>query len=144
MNLQPSKKQVELAVEFWARHPDIDQHVICIVRCHHERNDGLGFLKELRGEQILELARFANLAYCFERLIDSLSQDGKFLPAKATTRLYSQRDPKFSEQLVMGFIHLIGMDPFRTVIELNTGGSGDSLRAARRRREESKKSDVNQ
>ncbi len=130
-------------MEFWARHPDIDQHVIGIVRCHHERNDEFGFLEELRGQQILELARFINPAYCFERLVDSLSQDEKLFPAKATARLYSQRDLKFPEQLVMGFIHLMGMNPFRTLIELNTGGSGDSLRAARRRKDESINNDFN-
>jgi hypothetical protein len=115
------KKHVVLGVEFLAQPPEIDQRVIGIVRCHHERNDGLGFPKGLRGQQVPALARFANVAYCFERLLGSLSKDGKLSPAKATTRLYRQRELKFPEQLVVEFIHLMGMHPIGTLIELNTG-----------------------
>lgn len=115
------KKHVQLGLELLAQYPEIDQRVIRIVRCHHERNDGLGFPKGLRGEQIPALARFANLAYCFERILGSLSGHGNLSPAKAITRLYRQRDLKFPEQLVVEFIHLMGMYPIGTLVELNTG-----------------------
>lgn len=115
------KKHVQLGLELLAHYPELDQRVIRIVRCHHERNDGLGFPKGLRGEQIPALARFANLAYCFERILGSLSGHGNVSPAKAIARLYRQRDLKFPEQLVVEFIHLMGMYPLGTLVELNTG-----------------------
>lgn len=115
------KKHVQLGLELLAQYPDIDPSVIRIVRCHHERNDGLGFPKGLRGEQIPALARFANLAYCFERILGSLSAIRNVSPAKAIARLYRQRDLKFPEQLVVEFIHLMGMYPIGTLLELNTG-----------------------
>lgn len=115
------KNHVQLGLELLAKYPGIDQRAIRIVRCHHERNDGLGFPKGLRGEQIPALARFANLAYCFERILGSLSAGRNVSPAKAITRLYRQRDLKFPEQLVVEFIHLMGMYPIGTLVELNTG-----------------------
>ncbi|MFT6094470.1 MAG: HD-GYP domain-containing protein (c-di-GMP phosphodiesterase class II) [Pseudohongiellaceae bacterium] len=115
------KKHVQLGVELLTQYPDIDQRVVSIARCHHERNDGLGFPKGLRGQQIPSLARFASLAYCFERILGSLCADRNTSPAKAIARLYRQRDLKFPEQLVVEFIHLMGMYPIGTLVELNTG-----------------------
>lgn len=112
---------VELGMQFLAQYPQLDERAIRIVRSHHERNDGRGFPKGLRGEQIPALARFANLSYCFERLLRSLSDVQNASPAKAIARLYRQRDLKFPEQLVVEFIHLMGMYPIGTLIELNTG-----------------------
>jgi HD-GYP domain-containing protein (c-di-GMP phosphodiesterase class II) len=114
------KKHVQLGVELLTQYPDIDQRVISIARCHHERLDGLGFPKGIRGQQIPVLARFASLAYCFERILGSLSETRNVSPAKATARLYRQRDLKFPEQLVVEFIHLMGMHPIGTLAELNT------------------------
>lgn len=115
------RKHVEFGVELLTQYPELDERVIRVVRCHHERNDGLGFPKGLRGEQIPALARFANLAYCFERILRSLSGVENVSPAKAIARLYKQRDLKFPEQLVVEFIHLMGMYPIGTLVELNTG-----------------------
>lgn len=112
---------VDLGLGLLSQYPELDQKVIRIVRCHHERNDGLGFPKGLRGEQIPALARFANLAYCFERFLRSQSDGKSISPARAIARLYKQRDLKFPEQLVVEFIHLMGMYPIGTLIELNSG-----------------------
>lgn len=115
------KTHVERGLQFLAQYPKLDERAVRIVRSHHERNDGRGFPKGLRGEQIPALARFANLSYCFERLLRSLSDIQNASPAKAIARLYRQRDLKFPEQLVVEFIHLMGMYPIGTLIELNTG-----------------------
>lgn len=112
---------VELGLDVLNSYAELDERVIRIVRSHHERNDGRGFPKGLKGEQIPTLARFANLCYCFERLLRSLSDKQNASPAKAIARLYRQRDLKFPEQLVVEFIHLMGMYPIGTLIELNTG-----------------------
>jgi hypothetical protein len=115
------KKHVQLGVELLTQYPDIDRRVISIARCHHERLDGLGFPKGIRGQQIPVLARFASLAYCFERILGPLCEDRNISPAKAIARLYRQRDLKFPEQLVVEFIHLMGMHPIGTLVALNTG-----------------------
>ncbi|MFK7865731.1 MAG: HD-GYP domain-containing protein [Pseudohongiellaceae bacterium] len=112
---------VELSLQFLGQYQKLDQRVIRIVRGHHERNDGRGFPNRLKGEQIPALARFANLCYCFERLLRSLADKHNASPAKAISRLYRQRDLKFPEQLVVEFIHLMGMYPIGTLIQLNTG-----------------------
>ncbi|MSR11206.1 MAG: HD-GYP domain-containing protein [Gammaproteobacteria bacterium] len=114
------RKHVEFGLELLAQHKDLDDRVITIMHCHHERHDGRGFPRRLRGEQIPALARFANLAYCYERLLGSNLPGGQCSPAKAMSKLYKQRVLKFPEQLVSEFIHLLGMYPVGTVLQLAT------------------------
>lgn len=114
------RKHVEFGVELLAQHKELDDRVSTILHCHHERHDGRGFPRRLRGEQIPALARFASLAYCFERLLGSNLPDGRCSPAKAMSKLYKQRVLKFPEQLVSEFIHLLGMYPVGTVLSLAT------------------------
>ena len=115
------KKHVNFSLDLLSAYPEVDEKILRIVRCHHERNDGLGFPKGLKGEQIPGLARLAHLGYSFERLLHSLSETNRVSPAKAIARLYKQRDLKFPEQLIVEFIHLMGMYPIGTLVELNTG-----------------------
>lgn len=112
------RKHVEFGLELLTQHKELDDRISTIVHCHHERHDGLGFPRRLRGEQIPALARFANLAYCYERLLGTNSKSGKCSPAKAMSKLYKQRVLKFPEQLVSEFIHLLGMYPVGTIVEL--------------------------
>ncbi|MFT4863550.1 MAG: HD-GYP domain-containing protein (c-di-GMP phosphodiesterase class II) [Pseudohongiellaceae bacterium] len=115
------KKHVNFSVDLLSSHSEVDEKIMRIVRCHHERNDGLGFPKGLKGEQIPALARLAHLGYSFERLLRSLSETASVSPARAIARLYKQRDLKFPEQLIVEFIHLMGMYPLGTLVELNSG-----------------------
>lgn len=115
------KKHVNFSLDLLSCYPEIDEKILRIVRCHHERNDGLGFPKGLKGEQIPALARLAHLGFSFERLLHSLSETTNVSPARAIARLYKQRDLKFPEQLIVEFIHLMGMYPVGTLVELNTG-----------------------
>ena len=118
------RKHVAIGLELLGRHPALDERVSSIVRCHHERHDGLGFPRGIKGEQLPALARFANMAYCFERLLYTNCDKRRTSPAKAITRLYKQRMLKFPEQLIVEFIHVMGMYPLGSVVELASGELG--------------------
>lgn len=114
------RKHVEFGLELLTPYKDLDDRILSIVHCHHERHDGRGFPRKLRGEQIPALARFANLAYCFERMLSSNAVKGPCSPARAMSKLYKQRVLKFPEQLASEFIHTMGMYPVGTVLQLAT------------------------
>jgi len=113
-------KHVEFGYELISQHPLVDDKVAGIVRCHHERHDGLGFPRGINGKQIPRLARIANLAYCYERLL-RINTSQRVSPAAAMSRLYKQRELKFSQQIVLEFIHVMGMYPVGTVVDLASG-----------------------
>lgn len=114
------RRHVEFGMELLTPLKELDDRILTIVHCHHERHDGLGFPRKLRGEQIPALARFASLAYCFERLLGNNTPNGRCSPAKAMAKLYKQRVLKFPEQLASEFIHVMGMYPVGSVLKLAT------------------------
>ena len=115
------RKHIDLGVDLLGQYPDVDEKVLRVVRCHHERHDGRGFPRGLKGDQIPSLARYATLAFCFERLLRNNCSSGKISPARAIARLYTQRLLKFPEQLVVEFIHVMGMYPVGSMVELCSG-----------------------
>ncbi|MEQ8313581.1 MAG: DUF3391 domain-containing protein [Gammaproteobacteria bacterium] len=115
------RKHIELGLDLLSQYPDVDEDILRIVRCHHERHDGRGFPRAIAGDQIPSLARYATLAFCFERLLRMNGNTGKKSPARAIARLYKQRVLKFPEQLVVEFIHVMGMYPVGSMVELCSG-----------------------
>lgn len=115
------KKHVELGLQIVAGYPQLDSKISSIIRCHHERQDGLGFPRGLKGEQIPSLAQFANLAYCYERLLKLNGEAVPVSPASALSRLYKQRALKFPEQLVVELIRVMGVYPLGSLVELSSG-----------------------
>jgi HD-GYP domain-containing protein (c-di-GMP phosphodiesterase class II) len=115
------RKHIDFGAELISHYPELDDRVSEIIRSHHERQDGLGFPRKLRGAQIPVLARFANVAYCFERLLRSNGEGPAITPAKALTKLYKQRKLKFPEQLVVELIHVLGTYPVGTLVTLSSG-----------------------
>ena len=118
------RKHSDFGVDVVSHYPDLDDRIAGIVRAHHERQDGRGFPRKLRAGQIPVLARYANLAYCFERLLCSNGDGCALPPAKALTKLYKQRALKFPEQLVIELIHLMGTYPIGSLIKLSSGEIG--------------------
>lgn len=118
------RKHVEFGLELLPIYEQINEKILRIIRAHHERHDGRGFPKGLKGDQIPALARFANLAYSYERLLCSTQRHKRVSPARALTKLYRQRDLKFPEQLVVEFIHMLGTYPVGSLVHLSTGETG--------------------
>ena len=121
------RKHVDFGLELISHYPDLDDRVREIIKCHHERQDGRGFPRKLRSKQIPLLARFANLAYSFERLLRSNGEGPSTPPSKALTKLYKQRTLKFPEQLVVELIHVMGTYPVGSLVALSTGEVGLTL-----------------
>jgi len=115
------RKHVDMGMELLDQHRYLDDRVASIVQCHHERHDGLGFPRGIKGDRIPKLARFANLAHCFERLLCTNHPKRRVSPARAMSRLYKQRVLKFPEQLVVEFIAVLGMYPAGSIVELTNG-----------------------
>ena len=118
------RKHLDFGVELISHYTDLDDRMTGIIHCHHERQDGRGIPNKLRGKQIPLLARFANLAYCLERLLVSNGEGPATPPSKAITKLYKQRALKFPEQLIVELIHVMGAYPIGSLITLSTGEVG--------------------
>lgn len=72
--LEVSEKKMEhhpiIGAEFLInQHPNLPEEVLLIVSQHHERHDGTGFPKRLRGNKIYDLAKIVGIANEFDGLV---------------------------------------------------------------------------
>ena len=91
---------------------------------HHERFDGSGYPKSLKGEQIGLFGVIAGLIDCFDALTHPRPYGEALAPSNALSMLYSWRDTQFDGPLVEQFIQCIGIFPVGAIVELNSGETG--------------------
>lgn len=99
----------------------VSERVIDIVRCHHERHDGLGYQRGLGGSNIPLFARIASLVDCYDALINVRPHRPAHAPHEAISLLYRSRGRRYQPELVEQFIQAIGIYPSGTLVELSSG-----------------------
>ncbi|HHC71813.1 MAG TPA: HD-GYP domain-containing protein [Thiotrichales bacterium] len=127
------RSHVALGLERLEGVEGIDSVALSVVAAHHERFDGSGYPKGLRGDEISYLAKVAGIAMYFDELLHPVRGRG-ITSSQAMEQLYRERDRLFQEQLVSEFIQAIGIYPVGSLVELNTGEIGMVLEQDREHR----------
>ena len=115
------QSHVASSIEMLLGHRDFPTSVLEIVASHHERADGSGYPRRLKGERICFHGELAGLvdSYC------AMTRERAYGPAissqKALESLIQMRGTKFREPVVDQFIQCIGLYPIGSLVELNTG-----------------------
>jgi HD-GYP domain-containing protein (c-di-GMP phosphodiesterase class II) len=91
---------------------------------HHERYDGNGYPKKLKGPQIGLFGVIAGLVDCFDALTHPRPYAEALAPSNALSMIYGWRDTQFDGPLVEQFIQCIGIFPVGAIVELNSGEMG--------------------
>lgn len=100
--------------------PGIDD----IIVQHHERQDGSGYPRGLKGEEITIEGAIAGLADSFSALTSARGYAEQSSPSNALSLLHKLRGKLFHDALVEQFIQCIGIYPVGSVVEMNTGEVG--------------------
>jgi len=79
-----------------------------IVLAHHEKWDGTGYPKGLRGKEIPEFAQIIALAETYDVLISKDSYKESISRSDAFNELLNQSDKQFNPELVIQFVNIIG------------------------------------
>ncbi|HEY0879298.1 MAG TPA: HD-GYP domain-containing protein, partial [Zeimonas sp.] len=101
---------------------------------HHERLDGSGYPKGLRGAEIGLYGRMAAIADSFAALITARAYANACAPQEALMNLYEWAGSSFHEPLVEQFVQAIGIFPVGSFVELSNGEVGAVLAHNRVRR----------
>lgn len=112
----------------------MNQDVIDMVGCHHERHDGSGYPRGLAGDEIPPFARIAGIVDTYGALTSDRVYANAQSPTAAIKTLYAMREVKFQAELVEAFIKAIGVYPAGSLVELNTGEVGVVVAESRTRR----------
>jgi HD-GYP domain-containing protein (c-di-GMP phosphodiesterase class II) len=113
-----------------ALHPDILEGIAQ----HHERLNGLGYPKGLRGEEISVYGRMAGIADCFAALTSPRPYAEALSVSDAMMRMYKWGGEFFAQPLVEKLVQAIGVFPVGSLVELSSGEVAVVIRHNRVRR----------
>jgi putative nucleotidyltransferase with HDIG domain len=102
----------------------IPSAAIDIVTAHHERYDGSGYLKGLRGEEISDYGMIGAIVDHYDAITSDRAYQGAISAHSVLMQMYGWRNTLFSAELVEKFIQCLGIYPIGSVVELNSGEIG--------------------
>jgi len=119
-----AKMHVEFSVQVLRATPGIDPKLLELVLLHHERQDGSGYPKGLKGDEIGLYGSMAAIADTFDALTAVRPYAEPLSPSSALSYLYKERGTGFHAELVEQFIQCVGAFPVGSAVELNSGEVG--------------------
>jgi HD-GYP domain-containing protein (c-di-GMP phosphodiesterase class II) len=90
----------------------------------HERWNGLGYPRGLKGEQIHEYARIIGIVDIFDALVSPRPYRRRMLPHEAIRELLTAEKSSFPNQIIKALVQQFSLFPLGTMVQLNTGEVG--------------------
>lgn len=118
------RTHVEKGVEKIAAMKGLGRELADLAGMHHERHDGSGYPRGLKGAQIPTLAACSALVDTYSAMTRPRPYAEPIAPSKALGMLHRWRGKTFHATLVDEFIRCMGAFPVGSVVELNTGEIG--------------------
>jgi hypothetical protein len=126
---------VEFGVEILqAQTKTLDERIIAMVQCHHERHDGSGYPQGLSGLDVPVFARIAGVVDHFDAVVSARPYADPVSAYDAVRSLNKRAGTEFQAEVVEQFVQAVGMFPNGTLVELSTGEVGVVLEQNRVRR----------
>ena len=131
---QVMKKHVGYSVEIVSMMQGTGPEVIDMVETHHERFDGSGYPRGIRGTSIPMFGRIAGILDCYDAVTSDRFYKKAVSPHHALRMLYNGCNTAFQEELVEQFIQCLGVYPTGTLVEMVSGEVGIVISQNRVRR----------
>ena len=111
-----------------------NQDIWDMVAHHHERHNGSGYPRGLRGDSIPLVAKIAGIVDCYDAMTSDRPYARSVSPSSAIKHLYQARDTEFDSVLVEEFIQAVGLYPAGTLVLLSSGEVAIVIAEGRARR----------
>jgi HD-GYP domain-containing protein (c-di-GMP phosphodiesterase class II) len=122
--IELAKKHVDYSAEILRETPAIPPRLPDLALLHHERQDGGGYPRGLKADEIGLYGSMAAITDTFDALTASRAYAEALSPSSALSYLYKERGAGFHADLVEQFIQCVGVFPVGSVVELNSGETG--------------------
>ena len=119
-----ARQHVEHSVEILKATPGLPERLPALAMLHHERQDGSGYPRGLKGGEIGLFGSIAAIADTFDALTAPRPYAEALSPSSALSYLYKERGAGYHGDLVEQFIQCVGAFPVGAVVELNSGEVG--------------------
>jgi len=97
------------------------QHLLRAIAEHHERHDGSGYPRGIKGAEQSFYGRILALADVFDALTQDRPYKARILPDKAMSVLFALRGKEFETTLLERFIKCLGVYPCGSLVRLSNG-----------------------
>jgi hypothetical protein len=114
-------RHVEYGVKLMRLKPGINEDILSMIACHHERHDGSGYPNGLAGDEIPVFGRIAGLVNSYDRSITKNPNTEAKSSYEAICELNNLAGTKFHHGAVQHFVKAVGMFPTGSFVLLNTG-----------------------
>ncbi|MEX2197393.1 MAG: HD-GYP domain-containing protein [Burkholderiales bacterium] len=118
------RSHVARGSEILAKTSGLPPAVATLASLHHERYDGSGYLRGLKGDALGVIGAIAGIVDTFDALTVKRPYAEAMSPSNALNLLFRTRSRMFHPVLVEQFIRCIGYFPVGSVVELNSGEIG--------------------
>lgn len=118
------QKHTWFGFEILRNHPEIKITSSHVALQHHERIDGSGYPRQLKGNDILEYARISAIADVYDALVHDRCYRRKLPIHKVYEYFVEQTNSQFDSHFLDRFIQKIALYPQGTKVLLNDGRSG--------------------
>lgn len=115
------KKHVEYSVQFLDKSAGISKIVRTVAANHHERLDGLGYPRGLKGMELCLVSRISTIVDVFDALTADRCYKKGMQATQAFHILLQGAGTQFDETLVKQFIKCMGIYPIGSLVKLKTG-----------------------
>jgi HD-GYP domain-containing protein (c-di-GMP phosphodiesterase class II) len=115
------KEHVRLGIDALSEAGSLPTEVEFGIAQHHERLDGSGYPKGLKGNDISIYGRMSGIADSFAALITPRAYANPSAPQEALMKLYECAGSSFHEPLVEQFVQAVGVFPVGSLVELSSG-----------------------
>lgn len=115
------QRHINFAAQILKASQGVAQTVGDMVLCHHERFDGSGYPRKLRGNQIPPFGRIAGIADCYDAMTSKTPYSEPMAAYDAARALNDMRGKAFAAEVVEQFLTTMGMFPVASLVELNDG-----------------------
>jgi HD-GYP domain-containing protein (c-di-GMP phosphodiesterase class II) len=122
--LAEARRHVQYSVDILRETPGLPPKLAELAVLHHERHNGSGYPRGLKGEDIGWFGSIAAIADTFDALTAQRPYAAPVSPSTALNMLYKWRGTLFDATLIEQFIRCIGIFPLGSVVELNSGEVG--------------------
>lgn len=118
------KTHVTHSVEILSKTPGLPAELPGFASLHHERYDGSGYARGLKGAAISQMGAIAGIVDTFDMLTAPAPYGMQMPPSNALNVLFQNRGTQFHAALIEQFIQCVGAFPVGSVVELNSGEVG--------------------
>lgn len=118
------KRHVSLGGEILRKHDNIPEEAMRVAMQHHERFNGSGYPNSLSGRKISLEGQIASISDVYDALTCERTYHKAASCHSTVKRLYEWGDTMFDRALVEKFVQCIGIYPYNSLVELNTGQCG--------------------